>query len=256
MKELVFKPAGMTSACFTGESTSTNNVAVGKSVRGPSRSALAPPYDETYNLNYQGMGGVVCSAQDLYNLIIALRSNKLLPMERTKEMLQPGQGSFGEGWFIQTLGETQSRVFHTGGVRGFLSSLSWYPIDSASLIVLSNNDEPGLFNKVETACRTILEAEFVKSPFSPEFLNSIAGVYVSGARRVNLSVDGSKINVLFDWGGPKTGGVLKKGKGESLIWATNTNETIEVFPGKTENGRIRSVKIMNTEYVRETLPSK
>lgn len=256
MRNLLFEPAGMTQSCFTGDSPNVrDDVAIGQSTSGLPRSALEPPYGNTYGMQYRGMGGAICNVGDLHRLIQSLRGVKLLNEESKKAMLQPGLGNFGGGWFVETIGESQRRVFHSGSVRGFLSSVTWYPDDESSLIILSNSDNRKPFFTVESACRQLLETEFVVPPkaqvFPREFTESIAGQYVLGPRTVNLTAEGATIKILLDWGGPKTGGVLEKRDGDKLYFATVTNESLELTPGPIEDGRVSSIRMLNGEYRRK-----
>jgi CubicO group peptidase (beta-lactamase class C family) len=83
----------------------------------------------------------------------AIRSGDFLKEDTKKAMMQPGGGGYGLGWFVQSVGESQRRIYHTGSVRGFLSSVSWYPEDDCSLILLSNSDDPTHFFATEgTSC--------------------------------------------------------------------------------------------------------
>jgi CubicO group peptidase (beta-lactamase class C family) len=259
IRKIVFQPIGMTKSCFTGDSMNLDeNVAVGQSIRGQSRSALEPPYADSYGLQYRGMGGAVCNVTDLHKFVRSFRSDELLDVDSKHAMLQPGLGKYGLGWFVESIGETQRRVFHSGSVRGFLCSVAWYPDDDSSLIILSNSDNKTTFFPVESACRELLEAEFLTYPesqqFSREFIESIAGEYVLGGRIVRLTAAGVRIKVLFDWGGPKTAGVLEKRDGDKLYWATVTNESLELTPGPTEDGHVSSLTMMNAEYRRKSKP--
>jgi CubicO group peptidase (beta-lactamase class C family) len=256
IRQLVYQPNGMTKSCFTGDPISrAENVAIGQTKRGASRSALQPPYGDSYDLTYRGTGGAVCDVSDLHKLVRAIRSGNFLKDDNKKAMLQPGDGGYGLGWFVESVSESQRRIYHTGGVRGFLSSVSWYPEDDCSVIVLSNNDDPTPFLSTEIACRDLLEAEVVKHPksqlFSREFVASMEGQYVLGRRVVSLTVAGSRIKMLFDWGGPKTAGVLEKRDRDKLFFATVTNESLELTLGTIENGRVSSFKMMDAEFRRK-----
>ena len=69
---------------------------------------------------------------------------------------------------------------------------------------------------------------------------------------MSLTAAGQRVEILFDWGGPKTAGVLEKRDGDKLFFATVTNESLELIPGPIENGRVSSFKMMNAEYRRSS----
>lgn len=256
VRELVYEPAGMKRSCFTGDDASQiSNVAVGLASRGQNRSALDPPYGGFYGLQYRGMGGAVCTASDLHQMINKLRTGELIKEESLDEMLSPGQGSYGLGWFVTNVSGDQRRVSHGGSVRGFLTAVDWYPDDECSMIILGNTDDREVFAQVESKVRSLFEAQFVKVPvrrqFSQEFIDSIVGQYTLGAREVTIDHDGKQLNIVIDWAGPKSYGVLEKGEGEVLKFVGPTPEdTVEVTT-TSENGRIKSLIFFDQEYERK-----
>lgn len=140
-REALFAPAGLTATCFTGDDAPKDTlVAMGRSSRGPSRSALDHPYG-SYGFQYRGMGGIVTSVWDLWRWDRALRGDKVLNAESKKALFKRGPGNYALGWFLRR--DEGGRLMHThgGGVRGFCCDLRRYPDDDALIVVLCNKDD-------------------------------------------------------------------------------------------------------------------
>lgn len=110
VRELVFQPAGMTRACFTGDTvTEADHVAVGRSEVGENRSALEPPYGNFFGLQYRGMGGVVTNVRDLHRFVKMIRSERFLDEGRRKKLLTTGPTDYAVGWKIKQIGDGRQR---------------------------------------------------------------------------------------------------------------------------------------------------
>lgn len=84
-------------------------------------------------------GGLYSTVDDLYRWDRALSSGDVLDAAALKEMIEPGMGEYGLGWFI---GERfgRQRIWHTGVLPGFLSVFDRYPEEDATVILLGNTD--------------------------------------------------------------------------------------------------------------------
>ncbi len=227
VRELVFQPAGMTTACFTGDTIAdAKHVAIGQSETGKDRSALEPPYGDFYGLQYRGMGGVVANVRDLHKFIQTIRSAQFLDEARREKLLTTGPTDYAIGWKVKYVGDAQQRVFHSGAVRGFLTSVTWYPGEDSSLIIMANSDNKRSFIEVEQALVTILERQLLRTPqdqqFTAEERKTLAGTFsgkIPNGRTLTISItesDSDKLDVSIDWGGGlKSQGVLaKRGKNQ------------------------------------------
>lgn len=227
VRELIFQPAGMTTACFTGETiANTKHVAIGQSETGEDRSALEPPYGDFYGFQYRGMGGVVANVRDLHKFVKTIRSDQFLDEARRKKLLTTGPTDYAIGWKVKSIGDGQQRVFHSGAVRGFLTSVIWYPGEDSSLIIMCNSDNKRSFLEVEQALVTILERQLLRTPQNQQFTaaerKNLAGTFsgkIANGRNLTISItesDSDKLDVSIDWGGGlKTQGVLaKRGKNQ------------------------------------------
>lgn len=183
-KEMLFRPAGMTTACFTGDAAPEGAVvATGRSRMGPPRSALEHPYG-AYGFQYRGMGGAVCSVRDLWKWDRALRGDGVLNEGSRKELFTQGIGSYALGWMIST--DPQGRVVerHGGGVRGFVCDMRRYPDLDGTVIVLANDDRARLLDLVSALERALRDEppgpEESLKPLPPELADALVGTYRSG----------------------------------------------------------------------------
>lgn len=253
IQDLVFRPAKMNASCFNGDKPPKGfEVSIGKSTSGADRSALDHPYGDFYGLQYQGMGGMVSNANDMVEFIKALRKSK----SSLDKLLQPGpDGSYGLGWRIEKLNQTHQRVFHSGSVRGFLAAVSWYPEHESSIVVLANTDDKQGFYLAESNCRRAFEATIIPLPedqtFDDEFRASVVGQFTLQSRVVTISEIGEGLEMVIDWGGPKTFGKLaKSSSGKRLRYLDGSDEEVFVSPGEKSGNKFQTLQILNSNYVR------
>lgn len=102
-------------------------------------------YAEGYNIPFYTMsgpyaaGGMYSTAEDLLAWDKALLGNKVLSEASTKKMTTAYMGNYGYALFVDSL-DTHPRIWHTGGIPGFRSVISWYKDGDFYVIVLSNNE--------------------------------------------------------------------------------------------------------------------
>jgi CubicO group peptidase (beta-lactamase class C family) len=221
-REAIFKPCKMASTRFTGERAPPKiSVAIGRSTRGASRSALEHPYGE-YGFQYRGMGGMATSLVDLWRFDRTLKANKLLKEESIQEMMRPGPDGYALGWRINELEEGHVVQEHTGSVRGFLASLRRDPKTDGALFVLANSDDSQPFDLVVAECEAALAGEAAGKPpagLDAKAADQLVGVYRdSQSRTLTVSRDASFVKAVIDWHGPKTNGVLNPTKTDALSY--------------------------------------
>ena len=86
-------------------------------------------------------GGLYSTVEDFYRWDQALYTDKLIPKSLRDEMFTPFGGfGYGYGWGIGKEGD-RPVASHTGGVKGFSSSIARYPNDKVVIIVLSNRED-------------------------------------------------------------------------------------------------------------------
>ncbi len=254
VRELVFRPCDMNASCFTGDKPPQGfQVSIGKSTIGANRSALDHPYGNFYGLQYQGMGGIVSNVEDMLEFVKAIRQSESI----CEKMLQPGpDGSYALGWQLEQLNETHTRIFHSGSVRGFLASVSWYPQHESSIIILANTDAKAGFLHVESSCRQAFETTIIPLPeaqkFDSEFRGSAVGQFTLQSRVVTISEVGEGLQMVIDWGGPMTFGKLAKTSSPTrLRYLDGSGENVIVSLGKKNSSdQFESLEILNSNYDR------
>lgn len=98
---------------------------------------------DDYSILTTGDGGIYSTAEDLYKLDQALRTNQLLSEKSTEQLyqtpvLQDGTYSkYGLGWFIEK-SDGLMIAQHTGGLAGF-RSLFWRDLKNGSTIIALTN---------------------------------------------------------------------------------------------------------------------
>jgi CubicO group peptidase (beta-lactamase class C family) len=174
----LFAPAKMANTTFTGGSAKKRTkVAIGRTSNGEPRSALEHPYGE-FGYQYQGMGGVVTNAWDLWRWDRALAANEALTKKSQAELFAPGLENYALGWTVE---ERNGRLVqhHGGGVRGFICQVRRFPTDDACLFVLCNDDGMPLWEATDYVEAALFGAEPVLPPLplSPQAAADLVGTY-------------------------------------------------------------------------------
>lgn len=84
-------------------------------------------------------GVIYSTVGDLYKWDRALYNNSVISEASRKKMFTPGMSNYGFGILIDSF-ENHPRIWHNGGIPGFLSNLSRYINDDVCIVVLSNNE--------------------------------------------------------------------------------------------------------------------
>lgn len=98
---------------------------------------------DDYSILTTGDGGIYSTADDLYKLDKALRSNQLLSEKNSKLLYQTPvlqdrtDSKYGLGWFIEK-SEGAMIAQHTGGLAGF-RSLLWRDLENGNTIIALTN---------------------------------------------------------------------------------------------------------------------
>ncbi|MCA1625369.1 MAG: serine hydrolase [Acidobacteria bacterium] len=134
LQENIFAPLGMTQTGYDNSSRVIKNRAAGYVAQGDS-FANASYIDMTIPF---AAGALYSSVEDLLRFDKALNTEKLLSRKSLDEMFTPLKNEYGYGWEIRKQLERQL-IEHGGSINGFQSSLSRFPADRETVIVLSNN---------------------------------------------------------------------------------------------------------------------
>ncbi|HNP22066.1 MAG TPA: serine hydrolase [Panacibacter sp.] len=84
-------------------------------------------------------GVIYSTVEDLYKWDRALYNNSVISEGSRKKMFTPGMNNYGFGILIDSF-ENHLRIWHNGGIPGFVSNISRYVNDDVCIVVLSNNE--------------------------------------------------------------------------------------------------------------------
>ncbi|ULQ51605.1 serine hydrolase [Flavihumibacter fluvii] len=165
MQDSIFTPLGMTHTLpySIQLDTASNTAKAHTRVEGELKKI---PFGHIDNI--APAGSIVSSAHDMANWAMALLNNgewkgkKIIPAEAIAVTRRPnsilGDGGhpfnrshfalYGLGWFLTDY-EGRKLVEHTGGVNGFVTSLTLVPEEKLGIIVLTNTDANGLFEALK-----------------------------------------------------------------------------------------------------------
>ena len=134
LQENIFKPLGMTATGYDDNRRVVKNRASGYMVQG----------DEFVNALYIDMsipfaaGALISTVEDLLRFDQALYTEKLLSRKSLDEIFTPFKEERGYGWGVRKRFDRQVTE-HDGGINGFFTSLSRFPADRITVVVLGNN---------------------------------------------------------------------------------------------------------------------
>ena len=129
-------------------------------------------------------GAMVSTTSDLVKWTMALHHNQVLSAASTQKMMTPNIDHYGYGIVIDSL-KTHPRVWHNGGIPGFLTSLAYYPKDDLCVVVLSNTGANS--DKILSNMSAIMFDMPVTPPYNPKeikidpsILDRYTGKYIAG----------------------------------------------------------------------------
>ncbi len=173
IKETLLAPLGMSSTLTLSKelSTSFNRSAAHTYIDG---RLAAIPYPQIDNL--APAGSMSSSAADMGKWVLALLDNgkvgpkQVIPASAIRATRQPqilvgteddgGFNAYGLGWFLRGY-EGHRLITHTGGVNGFVSSVTLVPDQNLGIVILTNSDQNDL---IETINMDIIDS-YLKMPF-------------------------------------------------------------------------------------------
>jgi len=84
-------------------------------------------------------GSIISSVEDMYRWQNKLLEGKIISQNMLTKMITPYKKNYGYGLYIDSL-KHHFRIWHTGNIPGFTSFLGCFPLDSISIVVLSNDE--------------------------------------------------------------------------------------------------------------------
>jgi CubicO group peptidase (beta-lactamase class C family) len=187
IKETLLAPLGMSSTLMLSKdlATSFNKAAAHTLIDG---RLAAIPYPQIDNLSPGG--SISSSANDMCKWVLALLNNGkvgakgVIPATAIRVTRQPqilvgagddgGFSAYGLGWFLQPY-KGHRLVSHTGGVNGFVSSVTLVPDQNLGIVILTNTDQNSL---IETLNLDIIDA-YLKLPYGKHDGDALASVKAS-----------------------------------------------------------------------------
>jgi CubicO group peptidase (beta-lactamase class C family) len=136
LRDNIFAPLKMSNTGVDDSKTIISHRALGYSREGI-RLIRAPYMHMPIS---KSAGALYSTVEDLWLWDQGLYSEKLLSQKSLEEMFTVFKGDYGYGWHIDKQ-FNHRRVFHTGVVLGFKSSIDRYLDDKVSVIILSNSDD-------------------------------------------------------------------------------------------------------------------
>jgi len=129
-------------------------------------------------------GVLFSTVDDLYKWDRALYGTSILSEQSKQKMFSPGMRNYGYGVIIDSV-EGHLRIWHNGGIPGFLSHITRLVNDDICIIVLSNNEsnadliDAGLTNILLDQA-VILPYEHKEIKIDPSILKNYTGKYTAG----------------------------------------------------------------------------
>jgi CubicO group peptidase (beta-lactamase class C family) len=135
VRKYLFEKAGMTHSGFDFTHLASSEKTTGYLVYNDSVHTPAPIVDSTVSFS---AGAIYSTVEDLYKWNTALNTGKILPEKVLESSYSPFLNHYGYGLFIDSV-HGKRRISHAGGIHGFVSYLTYLPVDKVSIIVLSNS---------------------------------------------------------------------------------------------------------------------
>jgi CubicO group peptidase (beta-lactamase class C family) len=191
LTENIFRPLGMNNTiALSKDLPNAANKAAPHTLNKDQRLVVIP-YCKIDNLS--PAGSVSSSVNDMSKWMLALLGNgklgdvQVIPNNAISQTRQPqsiiGNGGhpfnkqnfnlYGLGWVLNDY-NGKRLISHTGGVNGFVTSVTLVPEDKLGIVVLTNSDNNALFEAVKWE---ILDA-YLKLPY-----RNYAGVYLTGNKQ-------------------------------------------------------------------------
>lgn len=139
LRKNIFAPLGMNDTDLDDQQTVIKNRA---SAYYLGRDSVFRNADYTNMQILFSIGGAYSTVKDLLLWEQSFTNDKLLKAVTREEMLTPGKGNYGYGWWIDRLGDCK-RTYHDGGITNFSTSLQRLPDARLTVIAVSNRGDDG-----------------------------------------------------------------------------------------------------------------
>jgi len=107
-------------------------------------------------------GNLVSTTEDLLRWQLGLFGGQVLSNASLEKMTSPGLNHYGMGLFVQTI-NGRKMIYHSGGVAGFNTYMSFHPDRTISVIVLGNQSG-ATPDKIGKLLDEVAEGQIVQLP--------------------------------------------------------------------------------------------
>jgi CubicO group peptidase (beta-lactamase class C family) len=136
LRENIFAPLKMVNTGYDDNKVILSRRAIGYAREGI--RLVRAPYLSTSVV--KGAGGLYSTVDDLLLWDQALYEDKLVSQKSLETIFTIHAGDFGYGWHIDEQFKRR-RIFYDGVIIGFKSSISRYPAEKVTIILLTNSDD-------------------------------------------------------------------------------------------------------------------
>lgn len=146
IRENIFRPLGMNRSGF--DFVKASNRATGYYAGGNTEQAMIVDSTGSY-----AAGSIYTTTTDLLKWVQAMHSKKIIKPESWEQAFTPFKGQYGYGLIMDKM-YGQKRIWHNGGIHGFVSNLEYFPESNTTVILISNNmssDLPKLSRTIDAA---------------------------------------------------------------------------------------------------------
>jgi CubicO group peptidase (beta-lactamase class C family) len=204
VKNRLLAPAGMTQSGVIG-ADSARNLAAGYTYGnlGWEKTLGGVRFTDGHMRRYPtfthtppaGDGFMFSTLDDLFRWSRLMDGSTLIPRNEVAEILTPGKGRYGFGWFVDSAFQ-RKRLRHTGSFPGYVSDYIKFPDDSVTIIVFSNLDR-GRVSSVQRDLSAITFGQSWDMPvrgkviaLTPPQLQSLTGTYrLADGRDLIIKID-------------------------------------------------------------------
>jgi CubicO group peptidase (beta-lactamase class C family) len=130
IRENIFHPLGMNRSGF--DFTKATGRATGYYVSGVSEPAIIVDSTGSYSA-----GAIYTTTSDLFKWVQAMHARKIIKPESWEQAFTPFKGQYGYGLIMDKM-YGQKRIWHNGGIHGFISNLEYFPESNTTVILISN----------------------------------------------------------------------------------------------------------------------
>jgi len=158
VRDIIFTPLQMTHSGFDFRNLKDTNKTIGYKTLNEKEQVIAQRWDSTVTY---AAGAIYTTTGDLYKWARAVADKKILSPGSWNAAFTPHLERYGYGWYIDSL-YGEKFVAHGGSLPGFISDLTYYPGEDATIILLNNE---GYYGEALTGINAALSAILFHKPY-------------------------------------------------------------------------------------------